>query len=140
MSPKATFLMVGAAVLAAWYVERKIVGAASSAAGAVFSAINDGAQAAGSAVIGAYGAATVPVVPVSMSDPAAAQAAAGIANGIVAAPANAVDSMSMGLIGGSGGAGGNGGIAGMLWGIVSGEAFKPTSPDPTFDLGSGSGW
>lgn len=141
MSVKGDAIEVGVAVVvvgaALWYVSRKIgsglssVGAALSSAG---TAVADGASSA-------WTTATTPVLPTDSGVPAVDGAAA-LGNGVVSAPAGLVDSLSMGLIGGSGGTGGNGGIGGWLWHIVSGEAFAPAAADQgaPIDLGNGAGW
>lgn len=137
-----TAIAVGAAL---WYVSHKIgnglssVGAALSSAGG---AVADGASSA-------WSTATSPVLPTD-TGVSAVDGAAAIGNGVVAAPANLVDSLSMGLIGGSGGTSGNGGLGGWLWGIISGSAFAPSGAASTpgaqpdsgagFDTGNSQGW
>lgn len=131
MSAKGDAIMivgVGLGTLGAlWYLKRKFGGTVA----AVGSAISD---TAGSA----WSTATTPVL-----DPSTVgSTAAGIGNGIVAAPANAVDSLSLGLIGGGGGTTGNGGIGNWLWNVVNGNAFAPASAntDPLpIDYGNGTG-
>ncbi|RKT99545.1 hypothetical protein C7H84_30170 [Burkholderia sp. Nafp2/4-1b] len=137
-----TVALVGAAL---WYVGRKVGGGLSSVGAALSSAgqaVSDGASSAWTTAIS-------PVLPTD-SGVAAVDGAAAIGNGVVSAPANAVDSLSMGLIGGSGGTSGNGGIGGWLWGIISGSAFAPSGANSTpaaqgpagdgIDLGNSSGW
>lgn len=135
-------VVVGAAL---WYASRKLgnglssVGAALSGAG---QAVADGASSAWTTV-------TTPVLPTD-SGVAAVDGAAAIGNGVVSAPAGVVDSLSMGLIGGSGGTTGNGGLGGWLWKLLSGEAFAPSGANGTpdaqvasgdgIDLGNSQGW
>ncbi|WP_321797131.1 hypothetical protein [Burkholderia sp. BCC1988] len=152
MSLKSDALEVGVTVVLAgaalWYVGRKVSGGVSS----LGSAISNGLQAAGGAVVdtasSGWSSATAPVLPTDSGVPAVDGAAA-LGNGVVSAPVNAVDSLSMGLIGGSGGTSGNGGLGGWLWRVISGEAFAPSASstpdaqapvDAGFDLGNSSGW
>ncbi len=118
------------AVAALWYLKSKVSGGLSAAG----SAISSGASTA-------WNTATTPVLDLGPST--AGTAVSNIGNGIVSAPANAVDSMSLGLIGGSGGNTGNGGLWGWLSGIVDGSAFAPasaTAADPLpIDYGNGTG-
>lgn len=133
MSAKGDAIMiagVGLATLGAlWYLKSRVSGGLS-AAGA---AISSGASTA-------WDTATTPVLDFGSS--AVGSTAASVGNGIVSAPANAVDSLSLGLIGGSGGTTGNGGLWGWLSGIVDGSAFAPasaTAPDAGIDYGNGTG-
>ncbi|UTV53242.1 hypothetical protein [Burkholderia arboris] len=135
-------LLVGAGL---WYASRKL-GSVASSVGAV---VQGAANSVGGSVIDAYNMGTAPVLPTD-SGVGAVDGAAAIGNGVVAAPTNVVDSLSMGLIGGSGGTAGNGGLGGWLWGIISGSAFAPSGADSTqvapatndagIDLGNSSGW
>ncbi|MBA9942167.1 hypothetical protein [Burkholderia cepacia] len=137
-----TAIAVGAAL---WYVSRKIGGGLSSVGAALSSAGTAVADGAGSA----WSTATSPVLPTD-TGVSAVDGAAAIGNGVVAAPTGIVDSLSMGLIGGSGGTSGNGGLGGWLWGIISGSAFAPNGAGSTpgaqpdsgagFDLGNSQGW
>jgi hypothetical protein len=132
MSIKGDALEIGVTVAIAggvlWYVSRKL---------------SSGLSAAGSAIAGgassAWNTATTPVLDPSI----VGDTAASVGNGIVAAPANALDSISLGLIGGSGGTTGNGGIGAWLWNVVNGNAFAPSTavnPQPIpLDFGNGTG-
>ena len=134
--------VVGAAL---WYAGRKL-GSGLSSVGA---ALSDAGQAVADGASSAWTTATTPILPTD-TGVSAVDGAAAIGNGVVSAPANAVDSLSMGLIGGSGGTGGNGGLGGWLWGIISGSAFAPSGANSTpaaqgpagdgIDLGNSSGW
>ncbi|EDT42128.1 hypothetical protein [Burkholderia ambifaria] len=149
MSLKTDALEVGLTVAlvcgALWYVGRKVGGGLSS----VGAALSDAGQAVASGASSAWTTVNTPVLPTD-SGVAAVDGAAAIGNGVVSAPANAVDSLSMGLIGGSGGTTGNGGLGGWLWGIISGSAFAPSGANGTpavqggagdgIDLGNSQGW
>lgn len=145
----ATIVVVG---LALWWAERKIIRGLSSAGATLSSWASDAGAAIVDTTSAGWTTATNPVIDPNPAGPANAgtplgtvtSGAASVGNGIVAAPSNALDSLSLGLIGGSGGTGGSGGLWGWLSGIVDGSAFAPkaaTQPDPTFDLGnSNAGW
>ncbi|MBU9401633.1 hypothetical protein KTE13_18005 [Burkholderia multivorans] len=149
MSLKSDALEVGLTVVlvggALWYVGRKVGGGLSS----VGAALSDAGQAVASGASSAWTTVTTPVLPTD-SGVAAVDGAAAIGNGVVSAPAGVVDSLSMGLIGGSGGTAGNGGLGGWLWGIISGSAFAPSGANGTpaaqgaagdgIDLGNSQGW
>ncbi|PMS38462.1 hypothetical protein [Trinickia symbiotica] len=104
-----TVLVIGAVGLGLWWLERKITGGAA----AVGAAISDGASSA-------WNTATTPV---DLGNSTASD----IGSGIVDAPANTLDALSLGMISGSGGTSGNGGLGSWLWNIVNGNAFAPAS-------------
>ncbi|MCA8115670.1 hypothetical protein [Burkholderia cepacia] len=149
MSVKSDALEFGVTALAAgavlWYASRKL----GKGVDQVKQWVSDAGSAVANGASATWDTATSPVLPTD-TGVSAVDGAAAIGNGVVAAPSGVVDSLSMGLIGGSGGTSGNGGLGGWLWGIVNGSAFAPSGAGSTpgaqpdsgagFDLGNSQGW
>lgn len=136
LKAQAAGVAIGGAVilLGLWYVKRQASGALSAAGAAISGTASD-----------AWNAAQTPVL--DFGGGPVATVANDVGNGIVAAPSNALDTLSFGTIGGTTGssaslldtlkAGPMGGLFGMLTGDGNSNIFGP-APGAGLDFGTGA--